>query len=199
MAAHALAAHGWLMPTTIESAPSVRTRSGRRRRSRNQAGCGAARLVQLRVDVLDAAGRRARHARHRCRPRSHVTWCSKDAPAFNILFEGTCPRLVDVLSLEPYQPGALWAGYTQFCRSFLAPLLITAHTGWPFQPLLRGAPRRAAARRRRTAARVDTRAPTRRRARTSCCKAGWNRASDSAPDDVKQRDGGSRTPEERSS
>ena len=34
----------------------------------------------------------------------------KDAPAFNVLFEGTCPRLVDVLSLEAYQPGALWVG-----------------------------------------------------------------------------------------
>jgi SAM-dependent methyltransferase len=62
----------------------------------------------------------------------------KDAPAFNVLFEGTCPRLVDVLSLEAYQPGALWAGYTQFCRSFLAPLLVAAHTGMAVGPLLRG-------------------------------------------------------------
>ncbi len=62
----------------------------------------------------------------------------KDAPAFNVLFEGTCPRLVDVLSLEAYQPGALWAGYTQFCRSFLAPLLVSAHTRTTVGPLLRG-------------------------------------------------------------
>jgi hypothetical protein len=62
----------------------------------------------------------------------------KDANTFNILFDGRTPKLVDVHSFEPYQEGAAWAGYSQFCRSFLFPLLITAYRGLDAQPLLRG-------------------------------------------------------------
>lgn len=45
---------------------------------------------------------------------------------------------VDILSLRPYSDGEMWAGYNQFCRLFLLPLLIEAWSGVPFQPLLRG-------------------------------------------------------------
>ncbi|OJT26615.1 hypothetical protein BO221_00800 [Archangium sp. Cb G35] len=62
----------------------------------------------------------------------------KDANSFNLLFLAGKPRLVDVPSIEPYQEGMLWAGYGQFCRSFLFPLLLGAHLGLEFQPLLRG-------------------------------------------------------------
>src|SRR5262249_40121177 len=43
----------------------------------------------------------------------------KDAPSFNVLFDGLRPVLVDSASLEPYEEGQIWTGYSQFCRSFL--------------------------------------------------------------------------------
>ena len=62
----------------------------------------------------------------------------KDANAFNILFEGSRAKLVDVPSLEPYREGEVWAGYGQFCRSFLFPLLLSSYRGVDFRVLLRG-------------------------------------------------------------
>lgn len=59
----------------------------------------------------------------------------KDATAFNVLFEGTVPRLVDVHSIEVRAEGSLWAGYAQFCRSFLFPLLLMSHRGIDPRPL----------------------------------------------------------------
>ncbi len=47
--------------------------------------------------------------------------------------------LIDVGSFEPARPGEPWAGYRQFCQTFLYPLLLTAHKGVRFQPWLRGA------------------------------------------------------------
>jgi hypothetical protein len=61
----------------------------------------------------------------------------KDANAFNILFAGNAPLLVDVPSLEPYHEGEIWAGYAQFCRSFLFPLLLSSYRGLDTQGLLR--------------------------------------------------------------
>jgi SAM-dependent methyltransferase len=62
----------------------------------------------------------------------------KDANSFNILFDGTTPKLVDAHSIEPHRPGEMWAGYAQFCRSFLFPLLSAAYRGIDMQALLRG-------------------------------------------------------------
>jgi hypothetical protein len=62
----------------------------------------------------------------------------KDATAFNILFDGVVPKLVDVPSIEPYVEGRVWAGYGQFCRSFLFPLLLAAYRDVDVQALLRG-------------------------------------------------------------
>ena len=132
----ALASRGWLMPTTVEPAAAF---------GLDPDAFGARVLRQDAVPVvsygyewtfsmLQDAALVTLDTLQAALERDVVL---KDAPSFNILFEGTCPRLVDVLSLEPYQPGTLWAGYTQFCRSFLAPLLITAHTGAAFQPLVR--------------------------------------------------------------
>jgi hypothetical protein len=60
----------------------------------------------------------------------------KDATAFNVLFEGTAPRLVDVHSVERRQEGALWTGYAQFCRAFLFPLFLMSYKGVDPRPLL---------------------------------------------------------------
>ena len=60
----------------------------------------------------------------------------KDATSFNIVFDGTVPRLVDVHSLEPRKEGTLWAGYAQFCRAFLFPLFMTSYRGMDARPLL---------------------------------------------------------------
>jgi len=62
----------------------------------------------------------------------------KDSTPFNIQFTGTRPTLIDVASLEPHREGAPWAGYSQFCRIFLNPLLLQSITGIPFQNWLRG-------------------------------------------------------------
>ncbi|MCL2842526.1 MAG: class I SAM-dependent methyltransferase [Oscillospiraceae bacterium] len=50
----------------------------------------------------------------------------KDANAYNIQFLNGYAVLVDTLSFEPYQEGMPWIGYGQFCRHFLAPLLLMA-------------------------------------------------------------------------
>jgi hypothetical protein len=62
----------------------------------------------------------------------------KDANAFNIVFDGTIPKLIDAPSLELYRDGQVWAGYSQFCRSFLFPLLLTSYRDIDTQLLLRG-------------------------------------------------------------
>ena len=62
----------------------------------------------------------------------------KDATPYNTQFVGTAPRFIDVPSLEPQADGAPWAGYAQFCRMFLNPLLLQSATGVAFQPWLRG-------------------------------------------------------------
>ena len=50
----------------------------------------------------------------------------KDASAYNIQFEGTKPICIDCLSLEILGEGAPWVAYAQFCRHFLAPLMLMA-------------------------------------------------------------------------
>jgi hypothetical protein len=60
----------------------------------------------------------------------------KDATSFNIVFHGTVPRLVDVHSLEPRTEGRMWAGYAQFCRSFLFPLFLMSYKGIDPRPAL---------------------------------------------------------------
>ncbi len=60
----------------------------------------------------------------------------KDATAFNVLFDGTVPRLVDVHSIERRQEGTLWSGYAQFCRAFLFPLFLISYKGIDPRPLL---------------------------------------------------------------
>lgn len=58
-----------------------------------------------------------------------------DASAYNIQFVGGNPVFIDMLSIIPYEDGAYWAGYRQFCEQFLNPLLLralkgVAHNAW---------------------------------------------------------------------
>jgi SAM-dependent methyltransferase len=64
-------------------------------------------------------------------------WLLKDATPLNVLFQGTQPIFVDVLSIErldPHQP--IWLAYGQFVRTFLLPMLAYSRLGWPLQGLL---------------------------------------------------------------
>ena len=70
-------------------------------------------------------------------------WVLKDATPFNIQYSlatgAPQPVFIDVPSFTP-RNGAYWHGHRQFCATFLAPLLLTAHLGVPFAPLLKAAP-----------------------------------------------------------
>ncbi len=48
----------------------------------------------------------------------------KDATAYNIQFIDSRPILIDTCSLTKYNEGEPWVAYQQFCRHFLAPLLL---------------------------------------------------------------------------
>jgi SAM-dependent methyltransferase len=61
----------------------------------------------------------------------------KDATPYNIQFVGPNPLLIDVGSFERYQEGMPWIGYSQFCRTFLNPLLLQSFTRVPFQMWMR--------------------------------------------------------------
>jgi SAM-dependent methyltransferase len=64
-------------------------------------------------------------------------WLLKDATPLNVLFQGTKPVFVDVLSIQridPHQP--IWLAYGQFVRAFLLPMLAHARLGWPLQVAL---------------------------------------------------------------
>jgi SAM-dependent methyltransferase len=60
-----------------------------------------------------------------------------DASAYNVQFVAGQPVLIDMLSVVPYSDGAYWDGYTQFCRHFLNPLLLTARCGVDYSIMLR--------------------------------------------------------------
>jgi hypothetical protein len=48
----------------------------------------------------------------------------KDASAFNVQFQDGRPIFIDSLSFDEYNEGDPWLAYGQFCRHFLAPLLL---------------------------------------------------------------------------
>ncbi len=62
----------------------------------------------------------------------------KDATPFNIAFHKNRMVFIDTLSIDYYREGQPWEAYSQFCREFLLPLMLTAHKGIEFQPWLRG-------------------------------------------------------------
>jgi hypothetical protein len=69
-------------------------------------------------------------------------WVLKDATPLNILFVGSRPVLVDVLSFEPWDPAPrdypshLWLAYGQYVRTFLLPLLMKKLLSWPLEASL---------------------------------------------------------------
>jgi SAM-dependent methyltransferase len=61
-------------------------------------------------------------------------WLLKDATPLNVLFQGTEPVFVDVLSIERRDPRqTMWLAYGQFVRTFLLPMLAHSQMGWPLQ------------------------------------------------------------------
>ena len=62
----------------------------------------------------------------------------KDATPFNVQWLGAQPTFIDIGSFTPYGAGEPWAGYRQFCETFLYPLLLQAYRNAPFHPWLRG-------------------------------------------------------------
>jgi SAM-dependent methyltransferase len=60
-------------------------------------------------------------------------WILKDATPLNILFTGTQPIFVDLLSIRRTEPRPLWFAYGQFVRTFLLPLLAHQQLGWRLQ------------------------------------------------------------------
>lgn len=61
----------------------------------------------------------------------------KDAGAGNIQFVDEKAKLTDALSLVLYEEGTGWGAYDQFCRHFLAPLLLMKHVDYRLHQLLR--------------------------------------------------------------
>lgn len=62
---------------------------------------------------------------------------TKDGYAYNVQWRGVEPVFIDISSFTPYQGGP-WAGYRQFCETFLNPLMLQSFVGLDFHPLLRG-------------------------------------------------------------
>jgi SAM-dependent methyltransferase len=64
-------------------------------------------------------------------------WILKDATPLNILFEGSRPVFVDLLSIERRDPRSpLWLAYGQFARTFLLPMAAYKYLGWPLAATL---------------------------------------------------------------
>jgi SAM-dependent methyltransferase len=64
-------------------------------------------------------------------------WTLKDASPYNIQWVGAQPTFIDIGSFEPRIDGEPWIGYRQFCSMFLIPLMLKAHLGIDYAPLLR--------------------------------------------------------------
>ena len=63
----------------------------------------------------------------------------KDGTPYNVLFRGTRPVFVDVLSVERREPSdATWLAYAQFVRTFLLPLAAAENLGLPLDQSLLG-------------------------------------------------------------
>jgi hypothetical protein len=61
----------------------------------------------------------------------------RDATAFNVMFVGGRPVLIDTLSFEALRPGTPWVAYRQFCELFLAPLALMSRIDPRAHQLLR--------------------------------------------------------------
>ena len=67
-----------------------------------------------------------------CEQALAAGWILKDATPLNVLFTGTRPIFVDILSFERRDPALLHlARLRQYVRTFLLPLLMNRMLGWP--------------------------------------------------------------------
>jgi len=62
----------------------------------------------------------------------------KDSTSYNIQWVGARPLFIDIPSFVRARSGQPWAGYRQFCETFLYPLLLQAYRDVPFHPWMRG-------------------------------------------------------------
>lgn len=63
-------------------------------------------------------------------------WSIKDASPFNILFQGTKPIFIDILSFEKRdEKDPIWLPFNQFVQTFLLPLLVNKETGLSLQTI----------------------------------------------------------------
>lgn len=85
---------------------------------------------------------------HRKLLKSNLTL--SDGYAYNVQFIGTRPVFIDALAIVPYVEGQPWAGYAQFCESFLNPLLLASRgcDNWQdsYRGRIRGIPTREVSR-----------------------------------------------------
>jgi len=69
-----------------------------------------------------------------CQESLEDGWILKDATPLNILFVGSRPILVDVLSFVRRDPNSpIWLAHGQFIRTFLLPLVMLRLAGWPLE------------------------------------------------------------------
>lgn len=61
----------------------------------------------------------------------------KDGTAWNICFNKGKAIFYDILSINSYQEGQPWEGFSQFLQEFLYPLMLQAYHGIDFQPMWR--------------------------------------------------------------
>jgi hypothetical protein len=69
------------------------------------------------------------------RALDHGMWL-KDATAYNVQFPSGHPVFIDTLSFEAWPKGRPWVAYQQFCKHFLGPLALMAHTHVDLHKLL---------------------------------------------------------------
>lgn len=72
-----------------------------------------------------------------CEQAAKDGWILKDATPYNIQWFGARPTFIDIPSLQLREQGAPWAGYRQFCMTFLFPLMLRAHLDINYAPILR--------------------------------------------------------------
>jgi 2-polyprenyl-3-methyl-5-hydroxy-6-metoxy-1,4-benzoquinol methylase len=81
-------------------------------------------------EMLYAAGRLTLELAQSCLAHGYGL---KDATPYNVLFRGSAPVFIDLLSFERRDPcDPIWRPHAQFCRTFLLPLL--AHKIWGIRP-----------------------------------------------------------------
>ncbi len=51
----------------------------------------------------------------------------KDSSAYNVQFLGSKAIFIDIASFEIYRSDSIWMGYQQFCKHFLAPILLSSY------------------------------------------------------------------------